>query len=137
MAFNVNDETFIFPFLTVTHFWVLLHLKLKMTPSMITLELQFPPDTTLAASEFTLTHLTSGFLLPCEPDGLRDPAECRSGVLERSGGLLLRRGGPGRHRGVPAGALPRGPVRALYVDDPQHGGPASQRAPLPGHQDHR
>lgn len=111
--------------------------KAKNDPKCDQPELQLPTDTYQQHRVLTLVHLTSGFLLPCGSDGAHDPAECRSGLLERSGSLLLCRGGPGCDRRVPAGALAGGPARALAVNNPQHSGPASARASLPGHQDHR
>lgn len=72
-------------------------------------------------------------------DGLRDRdrAERRAGGLERSGPLLLPRGGSGGHRGVPAGALAGGPARAHAGVTAKRRGATDTCTLAPGHQDHR
>lgn len=72
-------------------------------------------------------------------DGLRDRdrAERRAGGLERSGPLLLSRGGSGGHRGVPAGALARSPARTHAGVTSKRRGATDTYTLAPGHQDHR
>lgn len=63
-----------------------------------------------------------------------DQAEWRSGSLEWSCSLLLPRGGPGGHWGIPAGALAGGPACSLTYD---HDGPTNTHTLPPRYQDHR
>lgn len=75
----------------------------------------------------------------CLSDGICDwdQAEWRSGGLGRSGSLLLPWGGPGGHRGVPAGALAGGPACAHACVASNHHGATNAHTLPPEHQDHR
>lgn len=73
----------------------------------------------------------------CPSDGLRHRGQAELGPrgLELRTALILYRRGPGRHRGIPAGALAGGPACAhVLVTSGKHG---AADAFLPQCQDHR
>lgn len=84
--------------------WHKINAVMKKWSSLLTSHNKHSKSQSLRVCHFCPTLCLSDIL--CE----RAQAEWQSGGLERSGPLLLPRGGSGGHRGVPAGAFTGGPA---------------------------